>query len=180
MRPMPIVLFHIRVRTLNVLLLPHPFFFAMGWTFFYLPKLLRSINPLPRTSLLWTFYLQDPCYRSTWTYVLFETEEFLLCSSSVSALSHLQAVVPIFDLAAKVLSPSSTADLLPLYNTAHHLIRDVNSCKEPFSYLYPSSSMERNICASLKIQIQMCPFETSAIRFKWGHSKLCIHHPNCF
>ena len=88
--------------------------------------------------------------------VLLETEEFLLCFSSVSAISRLQAVVPIFDLAAKVLSSSPTTDLLPLYNTAHHLIRDVNSCKEPFSHLCPSSSVERNICASLNIQNTQC------------------------
>lgn len=50
--------------------------------------------------------------------VLFEMEEFLLCSSSVSALSHLQAVIPIFDLVAKVFSSSFTTDFLPSYNTA--------------------------------------------------------------
>lgn len=54
----------------------------------------------------------------------------------LSLLSHLQAVVPVSDLAAKVFSPSFTTDVLPSYNTAHHLARDVNICEEPFSHMY--------------------------------------------
>lgn len=75
-----------------------------------------------------TFTLRTPAI-GLLDLVQFETEEFLLCSSSVSALSHLQAVIPIFDLAGKVLLSSSTADLLPSYNTAHHLIKDVIAVK---------------------------------------------------
>lgn len=96
MRPLHIVLFHVRVRTLSVLLLPHPFYFAMGWIFFYLPKLLRSINALPQTSLLWTFYSQDSCYRSTWPCPFWDRRVFsslfflCLCSlSPPSSYSHL-------------------------------------------------------------------------------------------
>lgn len=103
--------------------------------------------------------------------VLFETEEFLLYFSSLSSLPHLQVVVPICDLAAKVFSPSFTTDVLPSYNTAHHLIRDVNSSKESFSHRYFLFQGKEYICLLEDSEQAMCLFKMSAVRFKVGSFK---------
>lgn len=98
-----------------------------------------STNILP-SGLLLQVYSTLSCLRqkSSW---------FFLCLCS---LSHLQAV-PILDPVAKVFSPSFTTHFLPSYNRAHHLIRDVNSCKESFSHMYFLFQE-----ASLKIQNKQC------------------------
>lgn len=121
-----------------------------GMDFLYLSKLLGNINVLAQMSLLLTFYPQVSCYRSTRPCPAWDrrvSSWFFLCLCS---LSHLQAV-PILDPVAKVFSPSFTTHFLPSYNRAHHLIRDVNSCKESFSHMYFLFQE-----ASLKIQNKQC------------------------
>lgn len=160
-------LFHINGRTF-MFPLSSPFFFAMEWTLSFQTSVeykgiatdVTSMDLLP-SGLLPQVYLTLSSLR----------QKFLLYFSSLSALPHLQVVVPICDLAAKVFSPSFTTDVLPSYNTAHHLIRDVNSSKESFSHRYFLFQGKEYICLLEDSEQAMCLFKMSAVRFKVGSFK---------
>jgi len=138
----------------------------ISFAFLNISKSYMHCNKLP---LYGPFALRTP-HIGLLDHVLLEIEEFLCYLFYVLSLSlfylDLQVVVLVFDLAAKVLSPTCSSDFLFSYNMVFYLLRGENSCEKPFSHLNFLFHWKEYMCLTEDSEHAMWPFEMSINRYK--------------
>lgn len=124
------------------------------------------------------FYPQVSCYRSTWPCPVWDRRVSSLFFLSLCSLTSKQLFPSLISLQKcfHLHSPLMSYLHITQLTTWPEMWTSV---KNP-SAIYTFSSRARNILNLEDSEQAMCPFTMSAVRFKWDHSKLCFHLPNCF